>query len=78
MTGFPSRATVEHLRSVYRKGTRVRLNQMDDFQAPPAGTEGTVMFVDDIGSIHVHWDTGSSLAVAYGEDSCSVIGECET
>lgn len=78
MTGFPSRATVEHLRSVYRKGTRVRLNQMDDFQAPPAGTEGTVMFVDDIGSIHVHWDTGSSLAVAYGVDSCSVIGECET
>ena len=75
MTGFPSRATVEHLRSVYKEGTRVRLNHMDDFQAPPAGTEGTVMFVDDIGSIHVNWDTGGSLAVAYGVDSCSVIGE---
>lgn len=74
MTGFPSKAIVEHLRSVYRKGTRVRLDYMNDLQAPPEGTEGTVICVDDIGSIHVSWDTGSSLAVTYGEDSCSVIG----
>ncbi|MBO4879722.1 MAG: DUF4314 domain-containing protein [Clostridia bacterium] len=39
-------------------------------QAPPIGTEGTVIGVDDIGSIMVNWDNGSSLSVAYGEDRC--------
>ena len=46
---------------------------MDDDYAPPEGTEGTVLFVDDIGSIHVQWDSGSSLAVAFGMDRCTVI-----
>ena len=78
MTGIPSCETIERLRSKYKEGTRVRLDRMNDFQAPPEGTLGTVQFVDDIGSIHVKWDTGSSLAVAYGVDSCSVVGECET
>jgi len=43
---------------------------MDDVQAPPVGTKGTVRGVDDIGSIMVAWDNGSGLSVAYGEDSC--------
>ena len=42
------------------KGARVRLISMDDVQAPPAGTEGTVQYVDDAGTIHVQWDTGDS------------------
>ena len=73
MTDTPAREELEHLRSVYRKGTRVRLDFMDDDYAPPEGTEGTVLFVDDIGSIHVQWDSGSSLAVAFGMDRCTVI-----
>ena len=59
---------VESLRKVYPEGTRVELVQMDDIQAPPIGTRGTVLFVDDIASIHVKWDNGSGLAVAFGED----------
>ena len=43
---------------------------MDDPQAPPIGTKGTVTHVDDIGTIHVAWDNGSSLGVAYGVDFC--------
>ena len=43
---------------------------MDDPQAPPIGTKGTVIGVDDIGSIMVRWDNGSSLNIAYGEDIC--------
>ena len=43
---------------------------MDDVFAPPPGTQGTVRGVDDIGTIHVEWDSGSSLGVAYGEDVC--------
>ncbi len=64
---------LQSLRETYKKGTRVRLNHMDDVQAPPAGTLGTVYGVDDIGSILVHWDNGSCLNVLYGEDSCSIV-----
>ena len=63
------------LRERYPIGARVELLQMEDPQAPPIGTKGTVFGVDDIGSIMVQWDTGSSLSVVYGEDSCRVIKE---
>jgi hypothetical protein len=43
---------------------------MDDPQAPPVGTKGTVLGVDDVGSILVAWDNGSGLNVAFGEDVC--------
>ena len=72
---FPSKETVERIRKEYPVGTRVELVQMDDPQAPPVGTKGTVRGVDDIGSIMVSWDTGSSLSVVYGEDSCRRIDE---
>ena len=65
---FPSRQTVENLRKQYPAGTRVELVQMDDVQAPPAGTRGTVTGVDDTGSLMVAWDNGSGLNVIYGED----------
>ena len=55
------------------EGTRVRLIAMDDRQAPPKGTEGTVQFVDDAGTIHVQWDTGSSLGLIPGTDEWEVI-----
>ena len=41
---------------------------MDDAQAPPVGTKGTVRGVDDVGSLLVLWDNGSSLNVVYGVD----------
>ncbi len=65
-----SRDALQALRERYPKGTRVELVQMDDPQAPPIGTKGTVIGVDDIGSIMVAWDTGSGLNVAYGVDVC--------
>ena len=65
-----SRDALQALRERYPKGTRVELVQMDDPEAPPIGTKGTVIGVDDIGSIMVAWDTGSGLNVAYGVDVC--------
>ena len=65
-----SREALQALRERFPKGTRVELVQMDDPQAPPIGTKGTVIGVDDIGSIMVSWDNGSVLTVAYGEDIC--------
>ena len=67
---FPSKETVERIRKEYPVGTRVELVQMDDPQAPPVGTKGTVRGVDDIGSIMVAWDNGGSLSVVWGEDIC--------
>ena len=65
-----SREALHALRERFPKGTRVELVQMDDPQAPPIGTKGTVIGVDDIGSIMVRWDNGSSLNIDYGEDIC--------
>ena len=67
---FPSKETVERIRKEYPVGTLVELVRMDDPQAPPVGTKGTVRGVDDIGSIMVAWDNGSGLSLAYGEDIC--------
>lgn len=67
---FPSKDTIERLRRDFPAACRVELLQMDDPQAPPIGTRGTVIGVDDIGSIMVRWDNGSGLSVAWGEDRC--------
>lgn len=70
---MPNKKLVDSIRRTYPIGCRVVLLQMDDVHAPPIGTKGTVMFVDDVGTIHVKWDNGSTLGVAYGEDHCGRI-----
>ena len=65
---LPSRETVERLRREYPAGARVELVQIDDQQAPPIGTKGTVTGVDDTGSLLVDWDNGSGLNVVWGVD----------
>ena len=59
---------LKRLKETYPDGTRVELVRMDDIQAPPAGTRGTVYGIDDTGSLLVRWDNGSGLNVIYGED----------
>lgn len=54
---------VELLRKQYPKGTKIELLEMDDVQAPPIGTVGIVQGVDDLGSLLVRWENGSSLSV---------------
>lgn len=75
---FPSREIVERVRKQYPVGTRVELVRMEDFQAPPMGTKGTVEGVDDTASILVRWDNGSHLNVIYGEDSCRKLNTVTT
>ena len=70
---FVKKEIVESLRKHYPAGTRVELIRMNDEQAPPIGTCGTVIGVDDMGSIMVSWDNGGSLSVIYGEDLCRKI-----
>ncbi|MFR1137570.1 MAG: DUF4314 domain-containing protein [Anaerococcus vaginalis] len=63
-----SKEIIEKLKEIYPSGTRVKLIQMEDVQAPPKGTLGTVYGVDAIGSILVKWDNGSILNVIFRED----------
>ena len=72
---FPSKEIVEMVRRQYPNGCRVELVRMDDVQAPPIGTKGTVIGVDDAASVMVKWDNGSGLNVVYGEDACRRIEE---
>ena len=65
---FSSKETVDKLRQEYPAGTRVALVRMDDVQAPPKGTKGTVTGVDDTGSLLVDWDNGCGLNVVFGAD----------
>lgn len=62
------------LKERYPEGTRVRCIMMTDpYHAVPSGTEGTVKCVDDMGTIHVQWDNGSSLGlIPYEDRFCKV------
>ena len=50
---------------------------MNDPQAPPAGTRGTVLGVDDTGSLLMGWDNGSGLNAVFGEDYVKKVKECQ-
>ncbi|WP_455257370.1 DUF4314 domain-containing protein [Peptoniphilus asaccharolyticus] len=70
-----SKEMIKTLKEVYPDGTRIKLIQMEDIQAPPKGTLGTVYGVDSIGSILVKWDNGSTLNVIFKEDIIEKISE---
>lgn len=74
-----SKKVLDQLKAEYPSGARVRLVSMEDpYVSIPIGTKGTVSNVDDIGTIHVHWDTGHHLGIAYGEDECEIIHTVKT
>ena len=72
---FPNKETVEQIRRMYPAGTRVELLAMDDPQAPPVGTKGTVFDVDDTGSLLMKWDNGSGLNVVWQQDRVRKVGD---
>ena len=56
-------------------GKRVRLiSTTDPYTHLRYGDEGIVDFVDDIGTVFVKWDSGSSLGLVEGEDRWQFIG----
>jgi len=66
---FPSKETVERLRQQFPAGCRIVLDELNDpYRTIPSGTQGTVIAVDDIGTIHTAFDNGASLGIAYGAD----------
>ena len=53
----------------YPPGTRLELISMEDPHPIPPGSRGTVDHVDDMGTIHMRWDSGRSLGLVPGEDN---------
>ena len=72
---FPNKEQIELIRKQYPVGTKVELLEMDDKQAPPVGTIGEVIAVDDIGQLVMKWQNGSGLNLIPGEDSFRKAGE---
>lgn len=69
MSWYPSRDRIKALKEMYPSGTRVEIDSMEDpWSTLKQGDQGTVFLVDDIGTVHVKWDSGSSLGLVYGED----------
>ena len=66
---------VEELKIKYPKDTKIKLIEMYETQPVPAGPIGKVDFVDDIGTIHMIWENGSSLGLVEGVDEFEVLKE---
>ena len=71
---YPNKENIEMLRKMYPAGTKIVLEAMDDVQAPPVGTIGTVDGVDDAGQIMMTWQNGSSLSLIPGVDGFRKVG----
>ena len=71
-----NRGRIEFYKEHYPPGTRVQLDSMGDDPRPiPAGTKGTVSFVDDIGTVFVNFDNGRSLGICPEVDTFHKITE---
>lgn len=50
-------------------GNRIRLLYTnDEFTNLESGAQGTIRFIDDLGTIHIKWDNGSRLGLIPGID----------
>ena len=76
MMRTPSKEAIQALRERYPAGTAVELIRKEDVSAPPAGTLGKVIAVDDIGTVHIAWQNGSSLGCVPGVDSFRKLPIC--
>ena len=72
---FPNKSYLAQLRKQYPVGTKIQLISMRDEKYPILpGTIGVVTHIDDMGSVHLKWQNGSSLAIIPEVDSFKVLG----
>lgn len=70
MSMFPLQEFVDSIKARYPDGTRICLDHMGYDPHPiESGTKGTVIHVDDIGTVHCAFDNGRQLGLVPGEDS---------
>jgi len=76
---FPNKKEIARLREKYPTGTIIKLISMNDPYHPvPPKTLGEVTMVDDAGTIHMDWSTGSSLGLIEGVDSFTIVDGVKT
>lgn len=64
------RRFAQRMRDNYPPGTRIMLLQMGDDPHPiESNTRGTVTVVDDMGTLHCHFDNGRQLGIVPGVDN---------
>lgn len=60
----------------FEEGDRVSLTYTSEpHTSLKSGDEGTVRGTDDMGTIHISWDQGSTLGMILGEDRIRLIGK---
>ena len=71
-----SKDLVDYYKKNYPKGTRVQLDRMGDDPMPvEPGTKGTVVSVDDMGTLHCEFDNGRCLGICPEVDSFHKISD---
>jgi len=72
-------AKIKWLKDQYPPGTRVQLDRMgsDDPHPIESGAKGTVVAVDDVGTVHCNFDNGRSLGICPEADRFHKITEQE-
>jgi hypothetical protein len=55
-------------------GARVKMIWMGEDPDPiPVGAEGTIEYIDDLGTVHVRWDNGRFLGLIPSHDKWRVL-----
>lgn len=68
-----TRVEIDQIKQTYKEGTRIELIKMYDLRAVPSGTKGRVFCVDDLGTIHIIWENGSTLGLNLRIDKFKII-----
>lgn len=69
---------VKELKDLCVPGARVELIFMDDpYTRLKPGNQGTVQYVDGIGTIHISWDNGEGLGLVLGKDKFKIVRSAE-
>ena len=61
------------IKNKYPIGSIIKITKMDDPYAPPFGTIGNIVDIDDIGSLLIRWENGSSLRVTAHDDKIEIV-----
>ncbi len=65
---------INQIKQKFLTGTRIELIALQDpYTKLKTGDTGTVDFVDENGTIHMKWDTGSNLGLIPGDDAFRII-----